>query len=55
MMNEVETVLLEVLEEKHERKETIPAYKTSQGLTFQIIFKTAFAMDVDCQRNENVP
>jgi len=54
MMNDVESVLLEVLGEKCDKDEIIPAYKTSQGLTFQIITKTAFAMDVDCQRDENV-
>jgi cytochrome P450 len=55
MMNEVENTLMEVLDEKCEKNETIPAYKTAQGLTFQIITKTAFAMDVDCQRDENHP
>ncbi|CAG7828176.1 unnamed protein product, partial [Allacma fusca] len=55
MMNEVENTLMDILDEKCERKEIIPAYKTAQGLTFQIITKTAFAMDVDCQRNENDP
>jgi cytochrome P450 len=53
MINDAENVLLEVLEEKASRKESVPAYKTAQGLSFQIITKTAFAMDVDCQRNEN--
>lgn len=54
MMNKVEDVLMEILDEKCSKNEALPAYKTAQGLTFQIITKTAFAMDVDCQRNENV-
>ncbi|XP_021967785.1 cytochrome P450 3A31 [Folsomia candida] len=55
MMNKVEDVLMEILDEKCSKNEALPAYKTAQGLTFQIITKTAFAMDVDCQRNENDP
>lgn len=54
MMNKVEDILMDILEEKCTKEEDVPAYKTAQGLTFQIITKTAFAMDVDCQRNENV-
>jgi len=54
MVNNVETVMLDVLNEKAEKMEPIPSYKMAQGLTFQIITKTAFAMDVDSQRNENV-
>lgn len=45
---------MEILDEKSNKKETVRAYPTSQGLTFQVITKTAFAMDVDCQRDENV-
>jgi hypothetical protein len=54
MMNDVENVLLEVLDDKVEKNEAIPSYRTAQGLTFQIITKTAFAMDIDSQKNENV-
>ncbi|CAL8096999.1 unnamed protein product [Orchesella dallaii] len=55
MMNNVEDILMEILDEKSNKKEVVPAYKTAQGLTFQVITKTAFAMDVDCQRDENHP
>ncbi|ODM99056.1 Cytochrome P450 3A11 [Orchesella cincta] len=55
MMNNVEDILMEILDEKSNKKEIVPAYKTAQGLTFQVITKTAFAMDVDCQRDENHP
>lgn len=44
---------MEILEEKSNKNEVVEAYRTSQGLTFQVITKTAFAMDVDCQRDEN--
>jgi len=54
MMNDVENVLLDVLEERVQKNESIPSYRTAQGLTFQIITKTAFAMDIDSQRNEDV-
>jgi len=54
MMNKVEDILMEILDSKCKNDEPLPAYRTAQGLTFQIITKTAFAMDVDCQRNENV-
>lgn len=44
---------MEILDEKSNKEEVVEAYRTAQGLTFQVITKTAFAMDVDCQRDEN--
>ncbi|CAN7990005.1 unnamed protein product, partial [Ixodes pacificus] len=55
IMGSCADAMLEVVEDRVEKGETVEVYSVSQGLSLDVIAKCAFAWQVDCQKNPHDP